>query len=79
MLKAEQLAAVLSHTTAQFLVIKTNALGGSVVTRVHPLTGGHLLYTGGAIASYTLFDGKTGFVVQSGVAVSAPPATKAHY
>ena len=38
---------------ALILMVKNSVLGGSVVTRVNLFTGGHLFFTGGAIANYT--------------------------
>lgn len=66
-LRAERLLAKASSANAQVLMVKTSVLGGSVVTRQNLFTGGHLLYTGGAIASFTLFDAASGKVLASGV------------
>lgn len=67
-LRAEKLTSK-ATTGASVLLVKTSVLGGSVVTRVNLFTGGHLLYTGGAIVNYTLFDATTGRVTASGVVV----------
>ena len=61
-----------------FLAVKCTALGGSVVTRVNLFTGGHLLYTGGAIASYTLFD-LDGHVLAAGLVPGDGMAERAQY
>jgi hypothetical protein len=58
--------------------MKTSVLGGSVVTRVNLFTGGHLLYTGGAIVNYTLFD-STGKVTASGVVAGNTAEKKAGF
>jgi len=63
---------------ATILLIKTSVLGGSVVTRVNLFTGGHLLYTGGAIVNYTVFD-STGKVTASGVVVGNTAEKKAEF
>jgi hypothetical protein len=67
-LRAEKLAVEATKPNAAILLVKTSVLGGSVVTRVNLFTGGHLLYTGGAIANYTLFN-SAGAVVASGIVV----------
>lgn len=67
-LRAEKLMNQAKATGATILLVKTSVLGGSVVTRVNLFTGGHLLYTGGAIVNYTLYDA-TGKVTASGVVV----------
>jgi len=61
---------------ATISLVKTSILGGSVVTRVNLFTGGHLLYTGGAIVNYTLFDA-SGKVISSGLVVGAGTHSKA--
>ncbi len=55
-LRAEKLMDKVKVNGATILLVKTSVLGGSVVTRVNLFTGGHLLYTGGAIVNYTMFD-----------------------
>jgi hypothetical protein len=65
-LRAEKLMDKVKVNGATILLVKTSVLGGSVVTRVNLFTGGHLLYTGGAIVNYTMFD-STGRVTASGV------------
>lgn len=65
-LRAEKLMDKVKTNGATILLVKTSVLGGSVVTRVNLFTGGHLLYTGGAIVNYTMFD-STGKVTGSGV------------
>jgi hypothetical protein len=65
-LRAEKLMDKVKARDATILLVKTSVLGGSVVTRVNLFTGGHLLYTGGAIVNYTMFDA-TGRVLGSGV------------
>ena len=67
-LRAEALAAEAQKSGAAVLVVKTSVLGGSVVTRTNLFTGGKLLYTGGAIANFTLFNAN-GAVMTSGVVV----------
>jgi hypothetical protein len=67
-LRAEKLMRKATAAGATILLVKTSVLGGSVVTRVNLFTGGHLLYTGGAIVNYTLFDA-TGKVTASGVVI----------
>jgi hypothetical protein len=61
-----------------FLSLNDAVLGGSVVTRVNLFTGGHLVYTGGAIASYALF-GLDGKVLATGVETGAGGAEKADF
>jgi hypothetical protein len=67
-LRAEKLMIRAKEPGVTILLVKTSVLGGSVVTRVNLFSGGHLLYTGGAIVNYTLFnaDGK---ITASGVEV----------
>jgi hypothetical protein len=67
-LRAEKLMAKVGTANATILLVKTSVLAGSVVTRVNLFTGGHLLYTGGAIVTYTLFDA-TGKVIAGGMLV----------
>jgi hypothetical protein len=76
-LRAERLATVAKQGAA-ILLVKTSVLGGSVVTRTNLFSGGHLLFTGGAIANYTLFDA-TGAVTTSGVVVGASGQEKQDY
>lgn len=64
--RAEKLEAIMG--SAQVLAMKTSVLGGSVVTRINLFTGGHLLYTGGAIASFTVFEA-SGLVRHAGTIV----------
>ena len=68
-LRAEALLDKVKDSHARILSIKTSVLGGAVVTRQNLFTGGHLLYTGGAIANFVLFDA-TGTLLHSGVLVS---------
>lgn len=70
-LRTEKLMDKVKANGAAILLVKTSVLGGSVVTRVNQFTGGHLLYTGGAIVNYTVFD-STGIVTASGVVVKKP-------
>jgi hypothetical protein len=79
LMRAERLAVAMAQHGGLFLVVKNHVLTGSVVTRVHPITGGHLLYTGGAIASFTLFDAASARVVKSGVIACAPEPVGARY
>jgi hypothetical protein len=65
-LRAEKLMDKVKVDGAAILLVKTSVLGGSVVTRLNLFTGGHLLYTGGAIVNYTMFD-TAGRVIGSGV------------
>jgi hypothetical protein len=67
-LRAEKLMTVAKQQDAAILLVKTSVLGGSVVTRTNLFTGGHLLFTGGAIANFTLFDA-SGIIKASGVVV----------
>ena len=68
-LRAETLLAKINSANVPVLSIKTSVLGGAVVTRQNLFTGGHLFYTGGAIANFVLFDA-TGKLLNSGVLVS---------
>ena len=68
-LRAEALLSQVKATGAVVLSVKTSVLGGAVVTRQNLFTGGHLLYTGGAIVNFVLFDA-TGKLLHSGVLVS---------
>lgn len=77
-LRAEQVIAQVKTAGAAVLSVKTSVLGGSVVTRQNLFTGGHLLYTGGAIANYVVFDA-SGKVVQGGVIVSDAASQSAKY
>jgi hypothetical protein len=77
-LRAEQEIAQVKTTGAAVLSVKTSVLGGSVVTRQNLFTGGHLLYTGGAIANYVVFDA-SGKIVMSGVLVSDAASQSAKY
>ncbi len=63
------------NTEASILLVETSVLGGSVVTRTNLFTGGHLLFTGGAIANFTLFDA-TGSIKASGVVVGSSKTDK---
>ena len=47
-------------------MVKASVLGGSVVTRQNPFTGGHLYFSGGAIAYYIVYN-PDGTILQSGV------------
>ena len=67
-LRAEALLAQVKSVGATVLSVKTSVLGGGVVTRLNLFTGGHLLYTGGAIVNYMVFD-VSGKIVMSGVLV----------
>jgi hypothetical protein len=67
-LRAEKLMTIAKQTDVRILLVKTSVLGGSIVARTNSFTGGHLLFTGGAIANFTLFDA-TGAVKSSGVVV----------
>jgi hypothetical protein len=75
-LRAEKLMNKVKADGATILLVKTSVLGGSVVTRVNLFTGGHLLYTGGAIANYTMFD-STGKVTGSGLVAGNTAEKKA--
>ncbi len=77
-LRAEQLIAQVKTAGAAVLSVKTSVLGGSVVTRSNLFTGGHLLYTGGAIANYVVFD-VSGKVVMSGLIVSDAASESVKY
>jgi len=77
-LRAEHLIAQVKMAGAAVLSEKTSVLGGSVVTRQNLFTGGHLLYTGGAIASYVVFDA-SGKVVMSGLIVSDAASESVKY
>jgi hypothetical protein len=77
-LRAEKLMDKVKADGATILLVKTSVLGGSVVTRVNLFTGGHLLYTGGAIANYTMFDW-TGKVTGSGVVAGNTAEKKAKF
>jgi len=67
-LRAEALLAQVKTAGAAVLSVKTSVLGGGVITRLNLFTGGHLLYTGGAIVNYVAFDA-SGKIVMSGVLV----------
>jgi hypothetical protein len=76
-LRAEKLTAMFKLSVADpkspecaavILLVKTSVLGGSVVTRTNWWTGGHLSFTGGAIANFTVFN-LDGSVSASGVVV----------
>jgi hypothetical protein len=77
-LRAEKLMAKATTANASILLVKTSVLGGSVVTRTNLFTGGHLLYTGGAIVNFTLFDA-TGLVKASGVVVGDTETKKTDF
>ncbi|HSY35596.1 MAG TPA: hypothetical protein VK814_07600 [Acidobacteriaceae bacterium] len=68
-LRAEALLGKVNDPHTRILSIKTSVLGGAVVTRQNAFTGGHLFYTGGAIANFVVFDA-TGQLLHSGVLVS---------
>jgi hypothetical protein len=68
-LRAEALLAQVNTAGAVILSVKISVLGGAVVTRQNLFTGGHLLYTGGAIVNFVPFD-STGKLLHSGVLVS---------
>jgi hypothetical protein len=67
-LRAEKLMDTLKTAGARILAVKTSVLAGSVVTKTNLFKGGTLIYTGGAIATFTLFDA-AGAVLAAGVAV----------
>jgi hypothetical protein len=68
-LRAEKLRGVFDKDKSSLiLVVKTSVLGGSVVTRTNWWTGGHLLFTGGAIANFTVFN-VDGSVAASGLVI----------
>jgi len=77
-LRAENLAAKAKIANATILLVKTSVLGGSVVTRTNLFTGGHLLFTGGAIVNYTLFNW-AGEVIASGVEIGESGEKKMKY
>jgi hypothetical protein len=77
-LRAERLNTLVNTAGAVILMVKTSVLGGSVVTRVNLFTGGHLVYTGGAIVNYTLFDA-TGKVTAAGVVAGETAEKKAKF
>jgi hypothetical protein len=68
-LRAETLLAKVNSASVLILSIKTSVLGGAVVARQNLFTGGHLFYTGGAIANFVLFNA-TGTLLHSGILVS---------
>ena len=78
-LRAEKLMQVARTPNAAILLVKTSVLGGSVVTRTNLFSGGHLLYTGGAIANYTLFDATTGAIKASGIEAVESKSDERHY
>lgn len=65
-LRAEALNAKVTSAKTVILMVKTSVLGGSVVTRQNPFTGGHLYFSGGAIAYYIVYN-PDGTILQSGV------------
>ena len=67
-LRAEKLSAILNSSDAAILLVKTSVLGGSTITRTNLWTGGHLFFSGGAIANFTVFN-RNGEVQASGVVV----------
>ena len=77
-LRAESLKTIVETKDAVILQVKTSVLGGSVVTRQNLFTGGHLLFTGGAIANYTVFDAD-GVVKSSGVVVGETDSKSARF
>jgi hypothetical protein len=77
-LRAEALNAKITSPETVVLVVKTSVLGGSVVTRQNLFTGGHLLFSGGAIAYYTVYN-PDGTLLQSGVIPSESKNEKADF
>ena len=77
-LRAEALNAKVNIGTTVILVVKTSVLGGSVVTRQNLFTGGHLYYSGGAIAYYMLYK-PDGTLLLSGVLPSDSGHEKAGF
>jgi hypothetical protein len=77
-LRGECLKTIVETKDAIILQVKTSVLGGSVVTRQNLFSGGHLLFTGGAIANYTLFDAD-GVVKSSGVVVGETGSKSARF
>ena len=67
-LRAEKLMDSAKTAGATILTLKTSILAGSVVTKTNLFRGGTLIFTGGAIATFTLFDIK-GSVLASGLAI----------
>lgn len=78
LLSAESLLNLVRERHGVFLSLNDAALGGSVVTRVNLFTGGHLMYTGGAIASYMLLNLR-GDVLASGVVNGKGGTEKAEF
>lgn len=78
LLGAERLLEEARTDHGVFLSLNDAVLGGSVVTRVNLFTGGHLVYTGGAIASYVLF-GLDGRVLATGVETGTGGTQKADF
>jgi hypothetical protein len=77
-LRAEALLAKANSANVPILSIKTSVLGGAVVARQNLFTGGHLFYTGGAIANFALFDA-TGTLLHSGILVSDDKGKNVNY
>jgi len=65
-LRAEALDARVTSANTVILMVKTSVLGGSVVTRQNPFTGGHLFFSGGAIAYCAVYN-PNGELLRSGV------------
>jgi hypothetical protein len=77
-LRAESLSTKVNIDKTVILVVKTSVLGGSVVTRQNLFTGGHLFYSGGAIAYYTVYK-PDGTLLLSGVLSSDSGHEKADF
>lgn len=77
-LRAEALYKRATTDDALILYLKSAVLGGSVVTRVNLFTGGHLMYTGGAIANYSIYDLR-GTVLASGTEIGDGGSEKDSY
>jgi len=77
-LRAEALSTRINIDNPLILVVKTSVLGGNVVTRQNLFTGGHLYYSGGAIAYYFVYKAD-GSLLLSGVLPSASGIEKADF
>ena len=77
-LRAEALNTKVNIEKTVILVVKTSVLGGSVVTRQNLFTGGHLYYSGGAIAYYAVYK-PDGTLLLSGVLPSDSGHEKADF
>jgi hypothetical protein len=77
-LRAEALNAKVNIDKTVILVVKTSVLDGSVVTRQNLFTGGHLYYSGGAIAYYFAYK-PDGTLLLSGVLPSDSGHEKADF